>query len=126
MVNVSVSVVAGDLRAYPRRRAIAPAIICISTPTVQPNKIVVVQKMCVSERSTMIATAEKAASAARKVPTALRNSAASTFEPSYIRAKRKRPPDGLIAPRAGVAFVRLPSRVRAWIVGRVKHEFMPL
>jgi hypothetical protein len=34
--------------AFPRKRVIAPAKICISTPTAHPNKIMVVQTMGVS------------------------------------------------------------------------------
>jgi hypothetical protein len=83
--RVAVKRIVADYRilipiAYPRNRAIAPATICIKTPTIQPSQIIIVQKMCVSWRSTMIPTDEKADRAARNVPTALRNSAESTFE----------------------------------------------
>jgi len=59
-----------------RTRAIAPAVICMMTPTTHPSMIAMVQKMCGSARNTITPTETKAANAARKVPTALRNSAA--------------------------------------------------
>jgi len=56
----------------------APAIICICTPTTHPNMIIVVQRMCGFSRNTITYTAAKAVNVARNVPTALRNSAEST------------------------------------------------
>lgn len=60
-----------------RVRAIVPETICIATPTIQPSMISEVQNRCGVSRSTMTPTEAKATSAARNVPTALRNSAAS-------------------------------------------------
>jgi hypothetical protein len=61
-----------------RIRAMAPAMICISTPTTHPSMIIVVQRMCGFSRNTITYTAAKAVNVARNVPTALRNSAEST------------------------------------------------
>jgi hypothetical protein len=60
-----------------RMRAIVPETICIATPSVHPSMIIEVQNRCGVSRSTITPTDAKATSAARKVPTALRSSAAS-------------------------------------------------
>ena len=62
-----------------RVRAIAPAMICMATPTTHPAMIMAVQAMCGSWRSTITPTDANAENAARKVPTALNNSAVSIF-----------------------------------------------
>jgi hypothetical protein len=62
-----------------RVRAIAPATICIITPTTHPSIIIIVQKVPGSSRSTITPTDTKAVNVARNVPAALRNSAASIF-----------------------------------------------
>ena len=60
-----------------RIRAFAPATICIEMPAAQPSQIRPVQAMCGSSRRMMMPTEKNAVSVARKVPTALKNSAAS-------------------------------------------------
>src|SRR6266480_3502678 len=62
-----------------RKRAIAPAMICMATPTTHPAMIIVVQAICGSWRSTIKPTDAKAEPVARNVPTALKNSALSIF-----------------------------------------------
>jgi hypothetical protein len=77
-------VVAGAMKAAAcqlRMRAMAPATICINTPTTHPAMIITVMKICGSSRNTITLTDTKADSVARKVPTALRKSAASIFPP---------------------------------------------
>src|ERR1700753_873503 len=66
---------------HSRARAMAPAMICSVTPSTQPIMIIVVQAMCGLERNTITQTDANAVKAARKVPTALRNSAESTLPP---------------------------------------------
>jgi hypothetical protein len=71
-----------------RVREIAPAMICIVTPTTHPTMIMTVQKMCGSSRKTITLTDAKAVNAAKNVPTALRNSAASTLPPEPLGSER--------------------------------------
>lgn len=54
-----------------------PATICIATPTTQPAMMAAVQAMGGSLRNTITPTEKNATNVARKVPTALSNSAAS-------------------------------------------------
>ena len=57
----------------------APAMICMVTPITHPAMIMDVQAMCGLWRSTIAPTEAKAEPVARKVPTALKNSAVSIW-----------------------------------------------
>ena len=87
-----------------RMRAMAPATICMVTPTSQPAITIDVKARCGSARINITPTETKAASAARKVPTALSNSAASNFPPEC---------GGLLV------------RLLKWQLGRVDSEVEP-